>query len=77
MEEWVNEVGIDGFNISYVVTPGTFEDFVDHVVPILQERGLVQKEYKGGTLRNNLFGYDRLPEHHTAGGYRKQSTTVK
>ncbi|MEC5425963.1 LLM class flavin-dependent oxidoreductase [Virgibacillus sp. C22-A2] len=65
MEEWVNEAGVDGFNIAYAITPGTFKDFIEYVVPILQERGLVQKEYEGTTLRDNLFGRgEELPDHH-------------
>ncbi|MDN7245533.1 LLM class flavin-dependent oxidoreductase [Planococcus shenhongbingii] len=56
LEKWVNETGIDGFNIAYAITPGTFEDFIELVVPILQERGLVQKEYEGNSLRDALFG---------------------
>lgn len=71
MEEWVNEIGVDGFNIAYAVTPGTFEEFVEHVIPILQERGLVRKEYEKGTFRKNLFGYDQLPDSHVARQYRK------
>ncbi|AOV08682.1 LLM class flavin-dependent oxidoreductase [Sporosarcina ureilytica] len=70
------DLGIDGFNISYVISPGTFEEFVDHVVPVLQERGLVQKEYEEGTFRKKLFGNDRLPEHHTVNQYRKQPVLV-
>ena len=77
MEKWIDEVGIDGFNISYAVTPGTFEEFVDGVVPILQERGLVRKEYEEGTFRNNLFGYDRLPDHHTAAQYREIHSKIE
>ncbi|EMR07294.1 Nitrilotriacetate monooxygenase component A [Bhargavaea cecembensis DSE10] len=64
MEQWINEAGVDGFNIAYAVTPGTFKDFVNDVVPVLQDRGLVQKEYGGRTLRANLTGKDRLPKHH-------------
>ncbi|PAV28859.1 5,10-methylene tetrahydromethanopterin reductase [Virgibacillus profundi] len=65
LEEWVNEAGVDGFNIAYAITPGTFKDFIEYVVPILQERGLVQKEYEGTTLRDSLFGHgDRLLDHH-------------
>ncbi|WP_404452241.1 LLM class flavin-dependent oxidoreductase [Virgibacillus necropolis] len=65
MEEWVNEAGVDGFNIAYAITPGTFRDFIEYVVPILQERGLVRKEYEGSTLRDNLFGQgDQLPVYH-------------
>ncbi|MGY0694450.1 LLM class flavin-dependent oxidoreductase [Virgibacillus sp. FSP13] len=65
MEQWVNEAGVDGFNIAYAITPGTFKDFIEYVVPILQERGLVQREYEGSSLRDNLFGHgDQLPVHH-------------
>ncbi|MGP3999511.1 hypothetical protein [Streptomyces sp. 8N706] len=33
--------------------PGGLEDFVDHVVPILQQRGLFRTEYTGRTLREH------------------------
>ena len=62
--------GLDGFNLTYTVTPGTFVDFVEGVVPILQERGLVQREYATGTLRKKLFGHDRLPLSHPAAAVR-------
>ncbi|WP_010282143.1 LLM class flavin-dependent oxidoreductase [Bacillus timonensis] len=74
MEKWIEETDVDGFNIAYAVTPGTFEDFVELVIPVLQERGLVRKEYADGGLRKNLFGYEQLPDHHPARQYRKQST---
>ncbi|WP_339227193.1 LLM class flavin-dependent oxidoreductase [Oceanobacillus sp. FSL K6-2867] len=65
MERWINEAGVDGFNIAYALTPGSFIDFVDLVVPVLQERGLVQTKYKGTTLRDNLFRKgDRLLNSH-------------
>jgi hypothetical protein len=34
--------------------PGAYTDFVAHVVPELQRRGLYQKDYTGVTLRENL-----------------------
>ena len=34
----VEEPGVDGFNLAYAVTPETFIDFVDLVVPELQRR---------------------------------------
>jgi hypothetical protein len=40
--------------------PGGIEDFVDHVVPVLQHRGLFRKEYETGTLRGHL-GLHRPP----------------
>ncbi|NDZ94051.1 LLM class flavin-dependent oxidoreductase [Streptomyces sp. SID6673] len=44
----------DGFIVSSAQTPGTFNDFVDYVVPQLQRRGLFRKEYHGTTLREHL-----------------------
>jgi hypothetical protein len=35
------------------VLPSGLEAFVDHVVPILQERGLFRREYAGPTLRDH------------------------
>lgn len=40
MERWISEADLDGFNIAYVTTPGTFEDLVDLVIPELRRRGL-------------------------------------
>lgn len=62
--------GLDGFNLTYTVTPGTFVDFVDGVVPILQERGIAQREYVAGSLRKKLFGRDQLPSTHPAAAFR-------
>ncbi len=53
-EEWFTEPACDGFVIGGSYTPGTFEDFVEHVVPELQRRGLVRADYQGGTLRSHL-----------------------
>ncbi|RMD44889.1 hypothetical protein DV735_g358, partial [Chaetothyriales sp. CBS 134920] len=38
--KWVTEADLDGFNLAYVTTPGTFEDVVDLLVPELRRRGL-------------------------------------
>lgn len=71
MEKIVAETGIDGFNLAYAVTPGTFEDVVNFVVPELQRRGVYPTEYAQGTLRHKLFGAgDRLPEDHRGSLYR-------
>jgi FMN-dependent oxidoreductase (nitrilotriacetate monooxygenase family) len=55
---------LDGFNLVRTVSPESFEDFVDLVVPVLQERGLFKADYAQGTLRRKLFGRDHLPERH-------------
>jgi FMN-dependent oxidoreductase (nitrilotriacetate monooxygenase family) len=72
LQAWAN-VGIDGFNLMYATTPGTFADFVDHVVPLLQKRGLMQTEYRPGTLREKLFPGrgPSLPDRHPARAYRR------
>ena len=63
-----DETDVDGFNLAYHITPGTFEDLVEHVVPALQDLGRYKTEYRPGTLRNKLFGEgDRLsPRHYGA-----------
>lgn len=72
LERWVNEAGVDGFNIAYAITPGTFVDFIELVVPILQERGLMRTEYEGTSLRDSLFGEgDRLPATHPGKQYNR------
>ena len=58
LQDWI-EVGVDGFNLAYAITPGTFEDFVDGVVPVLQQRGMMQRAYQDGTFREKLFGQGR------------------
>lgn len=66
LERWVDESGIDGFNLAYAVSPGTFVDVVDHVVPVLQQRGRVRTAYPGPTLRESLLGagQQRLRDDH-------------
>lgn len=45
LEEWMSESGVDGFNLAYTIAPGTFQDFIELVVPILKQRGRVWPEY--------------------------------
>lgn len=54
MEQWFTQGAADGFNIMPPLNPTQLELFVDKVVPILKERGLVQSEYREGTLREKL-----------------------
>jgi FMN-dependent oxidoreductase (nitrilotriacetate monooxygenase family) len=55
LEHLWRETGCHGFNLSPALDPGSMEEFVDHVVPILQTRGIFRKEYKGKTLSDNLL----------------------
>lgn len=67
---WVANTGIDGFNLSYAVMPGSYEDFVSLVVPELQKRGAYKTSYRPGTWREKLSGQARLADSHPAAGFR-------
>ncbi|MGD3110628.1 LLM class flavin-dependent oxidoreductase [Streptomyces sp. YGL11-2] len=58
LEEWFTQGAADGFNVMPPHLPGGLEDFVDHVVPLLQDRGLFRTEYTGRTLREH-YGLPR------------------
>lgn len=63
--------GIDGFNLVYATTPGTFVDFIEGVAPILKQRGLMQTEYADGPLREKIFGSPRLSARHPGARFRR------
>ena len=67
LEQW-SAAGVDGVNVIYITLPGTYVDFIEHVAPVLAARGLMQREYGPGTLREKLFPGrgPRLPESHVA-----------
>ena len=54
MQAWLEAGAADGFMISGAVLPDGLLDFIDHVLPILQQRGLFRTEYEADTLRGNL-----------------------
>src|SRR5580700_9482868 len=54
MEKWFRGYGVDGFLVHPPYLPGGIDDFVDLVVPELQNRGLFRAEYEGATLRENM-----------------------
>ncbi|QTI71305.1 NtaA/DmoA family FMN-dependent monooxygenase [Gordonia polyisoprenivorans] len=54
VSSWV-DAGVDGFNVVPITTLGWWGEWVDNVLPVLQDRGLAQREYHPGTLRNKLF----------------------
>jgi long-chain alkane monooxygenase len=72
IEAW-QDAGVDGLNVQYVVSPGTFEDFVEQVAPELRRRGIMQSGYAGGTLREKLFPGNGpyLPDEHRARAIRR------
>ena len=54
MQAWFEAGAADGFMMNASVLPQGFDDFVDHVLPILKDRGLFRTEYEHDTLRGNL-----------------------
>lgn len=54
MIEWIDAGACDGFTLQPAYMPGELELFVDQVVPILQERGRLRRDYPGTTLRATL-----------------------
>ena len=70
LEGWIDETGLDGFNLVYAVRPETFVNVVDLLVPELQRRGRYKRRYAPGTLREKLSGQARLSAPHPAAAYR-------
>jgi len=67
LESWVDETGIDGFNLTFAVAHETMRDVVERVVPELQRRGRYPLDYAPGTLRDKLFRRGARPDARHAG----------
>jgi FMN-dependent oxidoreductase (nitrilotriacetate monooxygenase family) len=72
LEAWIAETGLDGFNLTRTVTPESYADFIDLVIPVLQARGSYKTAYAQGTLREKVFGKGPgLPEGHAGFNYKR------
>lgn len=54
LTRWFRGGAADGFNVNAATLPGGLAEFVDRVVPELQERGVFRTAYAGSTLREHL-----------------------
>lgn len=54
IEHWHREGAADGFNLMIDIVPSGLHDAVDMLVPELQDRGLLHRDYAHETLRANL-----------------------
>ncbi|MFK0043562.1 NtaA/DmoA family FMN-dependent monooxygenase [Streptomyces sp. NPDC090741] len=54
MNDYVQSDGADGFVLVPRYAPGGLDEFVDRVVPELQDRGVLRTEYSGRTLRGHF-----------------------
>lgn len=71
LEQWVEETGVDGFNLAAAAIPETFSNIAHLLVPELQKRGRFKKEYRSGSLRAKLTGGgDSVDSAHAAGQLR-------
>lgn len=61
MRRWQETADIDGFNLSYGTKPGSWEDFIELVLPVLREQGLARDAYdeRAATLRESFYGVGR------------------
>lgn len=71
IEEWFLRGAADGFNIMPAVLPSGLDLFVDHVVPILRDRGLLRREYGPRQTLRERYGLPR-----PANQYAAPSTTA-
>ncbi|MGF6598117.1 FMN-dependent oxidoreductase (nitrilotriacetate monooxygenase family) [Paraburkholderia sp. GAS448] len=70
--KWRDEADVDGFNLVRTVEPDNLRNFIDLVVPRLQERGAYKTAYKEGTMREQLFpgAGPLLPAEHYGARFR-------
>lgn len=61
LQRWIEESGVDGFNLSYAVNPGDFEDMIKWLLPELRARGVFWDDYVATTTRENYLQDGRGP----------------
>ncbi len=72
LERWVDVADIDGFNLSHVTNPGSFEDMAEFLIPELRKRGVFRAgvEKEGLTAREQFLGSPSLLSDHPGSKYR-------
>jgi FMN-dependent oxidoreductase (nitrilotriacetate monooxygenase family) len=74
----VGETDLDGFNFTPFVSPASYTELVEQVVPELQKIGLMRTQRAGTTFREQLFGsgISRLPASHPAARHRHGASMI-
>ena len=72
LERWVEVGDIDGFNLTHITNPGSFEDMVEFLLPELERRGLFSRKIvkEGATARERLLGQSHVLDDHPAFQYK-------
>jgi len=77
MEAYVDQAGVDGFNIAYMIRGKSVDEFIELVIPELRRRGRLTG-HAGPTLRQRLFGEEaRLPEDHPGHAHHALSPATR
>ncbi|MFD1715505.1 NtaA/DmoA family FMN-dependent monooxygenase [Amnibacterium flavum] len=71
MIDLAEATGVDGFNYTPFVSPASYVEFIEHVVPVLRKRGALAPQGDPTTFRDRLFGSSRLPADHPAAAHRR------
>jgi len=71
LERWLEESDTDGINLVQMVSPVSFSDFAEHVVPVLRSRGRLNNS-EAPSLRQRLFNTESAqpPADHPASRIR-------
>jgi FMN-dependent oxidoreductase (nitrilotriacetate monooxygenase family) len=74
IEQYVDEIGLDGFLLRQTTSPETIDDFADYIMPVLQKRGIYRETYEGSSLRENIFGAGnpRVDANHAAFAFKRR-----
>ena len=74
LEAYAERAGVDGFNIAYHVTPGSFADIAEFLIPELRSRGRARVADEPVSLRQRIFGGSEplLPDDHPAVAFRQK-----
>lgn len=73
LERWVEVGDIDGFNLTHIVNPGSFDDMIEFLLLELEKRGLFRRageKKEGATAREAFFGQSHVLQDHPAFLYK-------
>ncbi|MGK3115436.1 LLM class flavin-dependent oxidoreductase [Candidatus Pantoea formicae] len=71
LDAFAAESGVDGFNLAWAISPGSFTDFITYVMPVLRQRGRLRSmPAQPSTLRERLLGQPHLSADHPAARFR-------
>ena len=72
LERWMDIADLDGFNVGYVSSLGSFEDVVNLLIPELRKRSRYPTKVQSGTMRERIYGegQSRLRDDHEGSKYK-------